>query len=333
MKETILLSAKKPQYKANLHCHSTRSDGKKTPEELCALYKGNGYRILAITDHCNPKDHSALGSEDFLLLTGYEAYIRPSKSAVYDVFSPEIHLNLFAREPENEALICYNPAFVKYVPADRHASLVRVGSEEPREYTVEYINRFIRTAREAGYLVAYNHPVWSMEDEERVMAYEGIFSLELFNTSSRMINRMESGEALYDKMLRRGMPVFCHAADDNHNGPHGNDSCGYFTMISAEELSYPAVIRAMEAGDMYASNGPRIEKIALCEDEDGKRWVHVETSPAAEVYLHVGSKAPAFKKEEGTSFDLPLHPNASYFRVAVYDKEGKVANSRGYYVK
>ena len=72
---------------------------------------------------------------------------------------------------------------------------------------------------------------------------------------------------------------------------------------------------------------------SLCEDEDGKRWVHVETSPAAEVYLHVGSKAPVSQKTGGTAFDLPLAPRARYFRVAVYDKDGRVASSRGYFVE
>jgi hypothetical protein len=196
---------------------------------------------------------------------------------------------------------------------------------------VEYINRFIRTANENGYLVLYNHPVWSMEDEERVMAYEGLLSLELFNTSSRIINHLESGEVLYDRMLRRGRGLFCHAADDNHNAFREDDSCGYHTMILADELSYPAVIRAMEEGEMYASNGPRIKKLSIVEEENGRR-VHVETSPATAVYLHVGSKMPARAVAEGptTSFDLPLDPRAAFVRVAVYDAEGNVASTRGY---
>ena len=40
-----------PQYKANLHCHSTVSDGKLTPAELKDAYKNHGYSILCITDH------------------------------------------------------------------------------------------------------------------------------------------------------------------------------------------------------------------------------------------------------------------------------------------
>ena len=36
---------------ANLHTHSTHSDGQYTPAELAAVAKAEGYRALAITDH------------------------------------------------------------------------------------------------------------------------------------------------------------------------------------------------------------------------------------------------------------------------------------------
>ena len=38
-------------YKGNLHCHSTHSDGKGTPEERIKEYRSAGYDFLAIT--CN----------------------------------------------------------------------------------------------------------------------------------------------------------------------------------------------------------------------------------------------------------------------------------------
>ena len=38
-------------YKANLHCHSTVSDGHLSPLELKNLYKSMGYSIIAYTDH------------------------------------------------------------------------------------------------------------------------------------------------------------------------------------------------------------------------------------------------------------------------------------------
>lgn len=335
--KTILISSDKKQYKANLHCHSVRSDGKLTPEELKALYKANGYDVLAITDHCNPKDHSYLNEEGFLMLTGYEAYIR-STGGRYNQFLPELHINLFARDPKNETLICYNPGYTKYVPKEEHDKIVKAGSERPREYTVEYINEFINTAIENGYLVSYNHPYWSMESEERILSYENIFSLEMYNTSSYVINNLENGEMLYDVMLRNGKRIGCHAGDDNHNGhpfdsPY-NDSCGWYTVFLADKLEYSSIIDAMDKKDFYASNGPRINELSVVDGDEGKT-VHIECSPASKVFLYFGSKSPKHvrlpKGETRTSFDLPLHPNAEYLRVSVYDADGNIANSRGFF--
>ena len=337
MSTKILLSNSKKQYKANLHCHSVRSDGKLTPEELKKLYKENGYKILAITDHCNPFDHSSMNDDDFLLLTGYEAYIRP-KGGKYNAFWPEIHLNLFARDPENVTLICYNPDYTKYISKDKHDELCRAGSEEPRQYTTEYINRFIKTAIDNGYLVAYNHPFWSMESEERILSYEGFFSLEMYNTSSYIGNNLENGEMLYDVMLRKGMRIGCHAGDDNHNGypfdSPNNDSCGWYTVILADELNYSSVIDSLDKKEFYASNGPELREISIKDGEEGK-MVHVECSPASKIFVYYGSKAPKRVRlpegETRESFDLPLHPSAEYVRVSVYDEKGRVANSRGFF--
>ena len=328
------ISPSKKQYRANLHAHSTLSDGMLSPEELKKIYREQGYSILAVTDHEHPKSHAALSEPDFLMLTGYEAYIRTNTAAQFDRYEPEVHLNLFARDPQNETMICFNEAYVKYVEGAERAALRRVGSERPREYSVAYVNEFIRTAVANGYLVSYNHPVWSMEDEETVLSYENIFSLEIQNFSSYRQNGIEYSGALYDKMLRRRMRVFCHAGDDNHNKTPltcpRRDSFGAFTMILADTLSYDAVIDAMEKGEMYASMGPLIHEISL---EDGV--VHVECSPASRIVLYTGSKTPKFavpaQGETLTSADLKLDPIAPYFRVAVIDEEGKIASSRGFF--
>ena len=46
-----LLPASGNFHKANLHCHSTVSDGALTPEALKELYTKNGYSVIAFTDH------------------------------------------------------------------------------------------------------------------------------------------------------------------------------------------------------------------------------------------------------------------------------------------
>ena len=58
-----------PRYfKANLHTHTTISDGVWTPEKTKQVYKENGYQIMAYTDQevCIP--HPELDEEDFLAL-------------------------------------------------------------------------------------------------------------------------------------------------------------------------------------------------------------------------------------------------------------------------
>lgn len=51
MGKTELLPGGVTYYKANLHCHTTLSDGKLTPEEIKEAYKSRGYQVVAFTDH------------------------------------------------------------------------------------------------------------------------------------------------------------------------------------------------------------------------------------------------------------------------------------------
>lgn len=330
-----LISPNKKQYKANLHCHSVLSDGCRTPNELKEMYRSRGYDILAITDHERPVEHQALSEKDFMMLTGYECYIRPNPEGKYDAYQEEIHLNLFAKDPKNVKMICFNDHYSRYLKRD-HAleGLERVGSEKPREATTEYVNEYIRTAKEYGYIVAYNHPYWSMEDEAKILSYEGLFSVEMCNYSSWLINRLEYNGALYDKMLCNGKHIFCHGSDDNHNNfPEGHplsDSFGSFTMIYPEKFTYESVIEAMEKGNMYASMGPVFHRVSVDGDT-----VRIECSDVTCAFLYTGSKAPQHAyAEKGNCLNLiefKIDPRARYIRISIQDSEGKWADTRGFF--
>ena len=330
----VFISKDKKQFKGNMHCHSTISDGRLTPEELKAAYKAAGYQVLAITDHCFPCPHNDLTDDEFLLLTGYEAYIRPNEKGKSDRFKPEVHLSLFARDKDNDKYVCYNKVYCKYYKGDP-SIFNRVGSEEPREYTMEYINKFIKTATDNGYIVSFNHPTWSMEDPENILKLTGWHSLEMENTDSYLINYLEHNEMLYDKLLRNGIRVGCHAGDDNHNKyPFGHplcDSFGSFTMFVADELNYDSVFGAFEKGDCYSSTGPQILSISI---EDGKT-VRVETSDADRIIMYNNTRKTkiAYDENGGTvnCAEFELHEKSDYFRITVIDKQGKRACSRGYF--
>ena len=67
-----LISAEGRFYKANLHSHSTVSDGEKSPQELKEMYLAHGYSILAYTDHNRFVIHNELSDDGFLALNGVE---------------------------------------------------------------------------------------------------------------------------------------------------------------------------------------------------------------------------------------------------------------------
>ena len=328
-----IISPDLPQFKANLHSHSKLSDGCLTPEAMAEAYKAQGYSILAITDHEAPYDHSQLSTPDFLMLTGYEAYIRPSASCQLDPYGPEIHLNLLAKEPHNTCFVAYDPDFCKYMPHELAESRAQAGNIGPRQYDREYIQRFIREAVQAGYLVTYNHPNWSMEEPEEILHYDGFFSLEIFNTGSMVINGHENNLGLYDRLLRHGKFPYVHGADDNHNKQPFDDprcdSFGAWTMIIAPELSYPAIIQALELGNFYASTGPEIRELRF---RDGH--VTLRCSEARRITMHMSPKrsqnvcARPGETLEFAEFDI--HDSAPYVYFSVFGPDGSEAHTRAY---
>lgn len=321
------------QFKANLHSHTTLSDGNLTPKESVEAYKAQGYQILALTDHEAPYIHQQYTTDDFLMLTGYEAYIRPSAECKLDWFGPEIHLNLFAKDPDNLTYIGYDPKFCKYLSKEYAASLPKAKNRGERRYDLSYIQEFINCANDNGYLVSLNHPCWSMEPQSTLLSLNGCFSLEVFNTGSVKISGFEDNMALYDALLRSGKFWYLHGADDNHNvvplDDYLSDSFGSWTMIIAPELSYSAVISALECGNFYASTGPQIYELNI---HNGK--ANIICSDAVRITMHMSVKyCQNVWKHDGSlintaEFSIPA--DAPYVYFSVYDKHGGRAHTRAF---
>ena len=319
-------------YKANLHSHSTISDGNLTPAEMKEAYRARGYSILAFTDHEILADHSDLNDEHFLAITGYELSVNERTDKPWPQ-KKTCHLNLYARDPHNTTHICFHPEQFWFCSEEVYGKLKYVGEYYVRDHTPECINDIIRTARENGFIVAYNHPHWSREDPRDFLNYEGLFAMEIYNHGSNSGGFFEYDIQAYDLMLRAGKRLFCSAADDNHNkNPYGifTDSFGGFDMIKASSLTYDNVIGALERGDFYASQGPEIHELYL---EDGA--VHVRCSPAKAVTYTPGVR------RNGARFGYDgylgeavfrVDPDDVFFRISVVDEYGRRAESRAYFL-
>lgn len=329
-----LLGSKGQFYKANLHCHTTWSDGNMTPEEVKAHYKKNGYSIIAFTDHDVLIPHQDLRDDGFLPLNGIEFAVR-NKEAKVRGKRPLVHMNFIALEEDNVITPCYHRS--KYILHNEEACRANLQYDESlpdfeRLYTVESINAAIQEAKKRGFYVIYNHPVWSFEDPAQLLQYEGLDAIEVYNYDCNLEGYEEFTPALYDFLHRKGMRLAAVAADDSHSkhpvGSKLNDCCGGWVQIEAEKLEYRTVTKALQAGDYYASNGAVIREIWM----EGNEF-HVKCDPAERILFTLN----ATKVRRRVAEDAPLTEGfckvpeyAEWIRVTVYDQNGKFAISRTY---
>ena len=142
-------------YKANLHSHSTLSDGALTPEEMKQLYRSNGYSILAYTDHSVFVPHNDLTDSTFLALNG-------SEEEVFEPVSGKV----------------WHACFIALDSSMTEGIDMR-GPE--KKYDPGFINTVMERGREGGFFVTYNHPDWSMENYGDYMNYHGMHAMEIVN--------------------------------------------------------------------------------------------------------------------------------------------------------
>lgn len=164
-------------YKANLHCHTTKSDGKMAPSERVEQYKNNGYSVLAITDHNAVTDVSGLSSPDFLVMQGVE-------------FHP----------PNGEV---FHHILVLNVPMG-----FSMADGEDASKVMKHVNA-------AGGVAFLAHPYWLGQDANSLMQYADALGIEVYNsTCARMAKPLSSVQ--WDDMLQRGAKIVAIAVDDSH---------------------------------------------------------------------------------------------------------------------
>ncbi|MBE6689929.1 MAG: PHP domain-containing protein [Ruminococcaceae bacterium] len=326
-------------YKANLHCHTNISDGKLSPAEVKELYMAHGYSIVAYTDHeVLIPQHENLSDEHFLALNAHELeVIEPGNGAEHKT-RQRCHMCIIALEPDNVKQTCWHRSKYLWGNAVTHRDEVQFDETLPdyvRAYSAKGVNDVIRRARAAGFWVTYNHPVWSLEDPEQFLKYEGFNALEIYNHGCVVNGFDDDVPQIYDNFLKKGTRIFCVADDDNHcNRPAGHprhDACGGFTMIKADKLEYRTITKAMEAGNFYASNGPLIHELWF---EDG--MVHVKCDPAARIVANYGvvrTERIYAEEVEGelTEMAFSVKPNDVYIRITVYAADGKHAYTNAYF--
>ena len=301
-------------YRANLHCHSTISDGAFTPQELKEIYKSRGYQILAITDHNITIAHPELEDENFLLITANEINI--DECTPIGPYGKTYHLNLYAKRQDNlwQPWLppkLYNQDAQRYVDMASPAGILA-------SHNVDSVNTVIAAANEHGFLVCYNHPTWSLHSFPDYAGLKGLWGVELYNTCTCLGGCDENNNRIYQDLLRSGGPLFPVASDDLH---HREDRkiAGGWVMICAEKLEYNAVLRAMERGDLYASTGAEIHAVTI-----DKGILSVDCSPACciKVTSHCRSGGGHFTPADGEATLTHCQLDLNYW-LDTWQKDGQ----------
>ncbi len=288
--------------KGGLHCHTTRSDGKGTPEEVIRLHYENGYDFLALTDH---------------------------RYYNYENFAPDIPMtiipgmefdNTFER---NKGFRCFHTVCIGPAREDGNGYEQDERMDSGKAKNQEEYQPYLDAIHAKKNLTIYCHPQWSSTPASYFNKLQGNFAMELWNSGCAIEYEMDNNAAYWDELLGQGVKIYGVATDDGHGMHH---HCKGWVRVRAEN-NIASILNALENGAFYASCGPEIYDFYV---EDGKAIL--ECSPVAKVRLHSDMHPSHMRRDpEGNITHVEFNIGEGdacgyrYVRMTVIDKDGKQA--------
>lgn len=317
MNDRMLLPAAGKFYKANLHCHTTNSDGHWTPEQVKEEYKKRGYSVVAFTDHRTYGWHEHLQDPDFIPLAGFEADLNDWFKFEGDFKHVRTyHLLVWDKDPVARG------GYVAPQPERRYGDIHR-------------LNEYLEGLQNDGFMTCYNHPWWSLQSWPDYQGLAHLDAMEIYNHGCEHDGLYGYAPQAYDEMLRAGLRMGCIATDDNHDSyppEHPlSDSFGGWIMLKLPELTYANVIEALKKREYYASTGPELKELYIKDNA-----LHVVCSPVKKIYVATDSRncphEVAMPGETITEAVFPLKGDEGYIRVDCEDEYRRHAYSNAYFL-
>jgi hypothetical protein len=293
-------------WKGNLHTHSTRSDGILAPEEVCRRYREMGYDFLALTDH-------------FIGAYGYPIVdtIPFRTNDFTTILGAELHSGAMANgELWHILAVGLPPDFAAPRSPDFH---VHPGQETGPDLAARAVA--------AGAFVAIAHPQWSALTLADARAVTAAHAVEIYNHGCAIGCDRPDGAAIADLLSAEGRRLYLIATDDAHF--YEPDHFGGWVMVKATENQPDALLRALKAGQFYASQGPDLHDVSF----DGSA-ITVRSSPVSTVIVQGAGTGTQNRHGEGmTEVTIPLErvARSPFLRVTVVDAQGKRAWSNPIY--
>jgi hypothetical protein len=278
-------------YRGNLHTHSTRSDGRLSPEAVCQFYRDMGYHFLSITDHFLENyrfpitDTRGERTENFTTLIGAELHAgRTSIGELWHVLAVGLPFD-FAQPLPNET-----------------------GPE------------IAQRAMAAGAFVACAHPAWYALSEQDVLDLGKVHAIETINGISEDHNDRIDSWYMLDVLVARGHRYFGLATDDAHFQDRHSDRVRGWVWVKSEALTPEAILEALKRGEYYSSTGPQIHDLKI----DSHGTLKLRCSPASSIFV-IGHGARSMYKHGKGMIEAEFNIrslNSPYCRVTVRDQFG-----------
>ena len=169
--------------KAQLHLHTTNSDGSDSPAQVVRDYARLGYDVVCLTDHNAYPSPEDIETETDVLVIPAEEY---SVSAIG-------HMGIFGA-PRTESFD---------------------GLDRPDDHL-----QAVRSA--AGAVLQFNHPRFCFDQwtVRQMIAQSPVELVEIYNAVSEELTGSADALLRWDNLLSTGMRIWGTATDDSHHAPH-----------------------------------------------------------------------------------------------------------------
>jgi hypothetical protein len=252
------------RFKANLHAHTTRSDGNLSPAEVIDAYASRGYDILAITDHDTYRNDSGTGAATWpwtdhgrdpdalgmLAVRGNEFTGDPPIGSVPHLTS-WFHGLWQPDDPFDE----------------RRTDLPWILAELDERGAV---SAWAHPTRRGEHAVHRSDPAWFVE---RHREHGHLRGFEVYSGTGRP--SAADSSTLYDAILTRlrtagvDVPLWANAADDSH---HAEEIGFDYHVHLLPERSTGALRRSLQRGTYLVVQDPQGNDLARHLDDRAGFW-------------------------------------------------------------
>ena len=297
---------KRKMLKGGLHCHTTRSDGRLSPEDTIRLHVESGYDFLALTDH-RKYNYANFGDQPITIIPGMEMDRNFADAKGVHCFHT----------------VAIGPAREEGNGFEQDQTFERGVIHQPQDY-----QPVLDWLHENRNLTFYCHPEWSGTPAREFENLQGNFAMEVWNTGCVLENEMDVNAPYWDEILAQGKRILGVATDDGH-AP--DQHCQGWVRVNAENR-IGDILAALESGAFYSSCGPEIYDFYLRDDGVAV----VDCSPCRFVgFICFGNPTRIFRNADGlvTHAEMQIPDHYSYLRVTMVDEQGRRAWSNPIFLK